>query len=231
MDQKFLENNKVLVINQLSARLPFGVMVAVHYEGVDTLDDFIPSDFTGRLVGIEYPTIIKDIKIYVRLSNDSWRGMYVEPPNTVRPYLRSLSKMTAAEEEEYDRLFPYNAVLNPMQIGKVVEWFYKHHFDFTGLIDMGLAIEAPEGMYIKLKNEKKTEKTPVRQPDEIFPAGTRVMKKSGKKFLSKSTVNTVKGVVAHPYKKDPETGVGVPAYTFVEDGSVVECATCVKSEV
>ena len=226
MDQEFLENNKVLVINQLSARVPFGVMVAVHYEGLDRIDDFTPSDFTGRLVGIEFSLV----RIWVRFSNGAWRGVYVELPNTVRPYLRSLSKMTATEEEEYDRLFPYGAVLSPVQIGKVVEWFYKHHFDFTGLIDMGLAIEAPEGMYIKPKKEKKTEKTPVRQPDEIFPIGTRVMKKSGKKFLSKSTVNTVKGVVAHPYKKDPETGVGVPAYTFVEDGSVVECATCVKSE-
>ena len=227
MDQEFLENNKVLVINQLSARVPFGVMVAVHYEGLDRIDDFTPSDFTGRLVGIEFSTLVR---IWVRFSNGAWRGVYVELPNTVRPYLRSLSKMTATEEEEYDRLFPYGAVLSPVQIGKVVEWFYKHHFDFTGLIDMGLAIEAPEEMYIKPKKEKKTEKTPVRQPDEIFPIGTRVMKKSGKKFLSKSTVNTVKGVVAHPYKKDPETGVGVPAYTFVEDGSVVECATCVKSE-
>lgn len=227
MDQEFLENNKVLVINQLSARVPFGVMVAVHYEGFDRIDDFTPSDFTGRLVGIEFSNLVK---IWVRFSNGAWRGVFVELPNTVRPYLRSLSKMTAAEEEEYDRLFPYNAVLSPVQIGKVVEWLYKHHFDFTGLIDMGLAIEAPEGMYVKPNKKKKTEKTPVRQPDEILPAGTRVMKKSGKKFLSKSTVNTVKGVVEHPYKKDPVTGVGVPAYTFVEDESVVECATCIRWE-
>lgn len=219
MDQEFLENNKVLVINQLSARLPFGVMVAVHYEGIDRIDDFTPSDFTGRLVGIEFSNLVK---IWVRFSNGAWRGVYVELPNTVRPYLRSLSKMTAAEEEEYEIL------LHSLNVFKIVEWFYEHHIDFTGLIDLGLAIEAPDGMYVKSK--KRTEKTPVRQPDEIFPTGTKVMKKSGKKFLSKSTVNTVKGVVEHPYKKDPVTGVGVPAYTFVEDESVVECATCVKSE-
>ena len=29
----------------------------------------------------------------------------------------------------------------------VFDWLNEHHFDYRGLIEMGLAIEAPEGMY------------------------------------------------------------------------------------
>ena len=29
----------------------------------------------------------------------------------------------------------------------LIDWFLEHHFDHRGLIEKGLAIEAPEGMY------------------------------------------------------------------------------------
>lgn len=62
----------------------------------------------------------------------------------------------------------------------------------------------------------------------IYPIGTKVYKKSGKPFLSTYKVNTIKGVVDHPYKKI--NGVSVKAYTFVEDESIVECSICYKYE-
>jgi bifunctional NMN adenylyltransferase/nudix hydrolase len=40
-----------------------------------------------------------------------------------------------------------------------------------------------------------------------------------KPFKSGSIINTVKGVINHPY-------LNVPAYTFIEDDSYVECARC-----
>jgi len=30
---------------------------------------------------------------------------------------------------------------------EVVDWLNAHHFDYRGLIEKGLALEAPEGMY------------------------------------------------------------------------------------
>ena len=32
-------------------------------------------------------------------------------------------------------------------ISEVMDWLLSHHFDFRGLIEKGLALEAPEGMY------------------------------------------------------------------------------------
>lgn len=53
--------------------------------------------------------------------------------------------------------------------------------------------------------------------------GKKVTKESGRPFKSKLKVNTVKGIVEHPILK-------IPAYTFVEDESVVECRQCVVVE-
>jgi hypothetical protein len=32
-------------------------------------------------------------------------------------------------------------------INSYIDWLNKHHFDYRGLIEKGLALEAPEGMY------------------------------------------------------------------------------------
>lgn len=60
---------------------------------------------------------------------------------TVKPYIRSMSTMTDEEREEYYKLdftdFSYDRV----------DWLNKHKFDYRGLIPMGLAYEATEGMY------------------------------------------------------------------------------------
>lgn len=49
--------------------------------------------------------------------------------------------------------------------------------------------------------------------------GKRVAKPSGKPFKSGLKVNTVKGVIDHPI-------LHVPAFTFVEDESYVNCLYC-----
>lgn len=66
----------------------------------------------------------------------------------------------------------------------------------------------------------------MRTPEKIFPIGTKVCKLSGKPFKSGNLVNTVTGIIDHPYKINPDTGKGVPAYTFKEDCSFMEAAGC-----
>ena len=73
-----------------------------------------------------------------------WEYIAVDKP--CKPYLRPMSSMTEEEEKEYS-LFS----LSRNNI-KCIDWLNEHHFDYRYLINKGLAIEAPEGMY-NLKNK------------------------------------------------------------------------------
>lgn len=81
----------------------------------------------------------------------------------IKPYLRSMSSMTEGERTEMgaaiqkDRIQPYGEIKNfgednlllctIRQSTNLQDWLNTYHFDYRGLIPMGLAIEAPEGMY------------------------------------------------------------------------------------
>lgn len=65
------------------------------------------------------------------------------------PYLRPMSSMTEEEKKEYDQLRydPWHSHYDENICSKVLDWLLSHHFDFRGLIPMGLALEAPKDMY------------------------------------------------------------------------------------
>ena len=58
-----------------------------------------------------------------------------------KPYLRPMSSITKNEYEEETTLFGWNTGWEHY------DWLNAHHFDYRGLIEKGLAIEAPKGMY------------------------------------------------------------------------------------
>ena len=68
-----------------------------------------------------------------------------------------MSSMTEEEKEEIRQRFCYEweesipeLMYYSIEIGDadcLIDWFLEHHFDHRGLIEKGLAIEAPEGMY------------------------------------------------------------------------------------
>ena len=63
-------------------------------------------------------------------------------------YLRPMSSMTKEEDREW-QLYKNNIAcacdenLNE-RISELYDWFNEHHFDYRGLIEKGLALEAPE---------------------------------------------------------------------------------------
>jgi len=91
----------------------------------------------------------------------------------VRPYLRPMSSMTEEETEEYRNLSdevigsygPYHRefIAHCVRLGikpdnphecvdelvdmDAIDWLNAHHFDYRGLIEKGLALESPKGMY------------------------------------------------------------------------------------
>lgn len=64
----------------------------------------------------------------------------------VKPYLRTMSSMTEEEENEYNSLNAYEGGVFP-HTEEAFDWLNAHHFDYRGLIEKGLALEAPEDMY------------------------------------------------------------------------------------
>ena len=130
---------KKLLFEDLSARLPYGVYV-----------EHITTEIRGKLKGMIFEHIyndtdsIQDINAWVKFFGDE----YVDA-TYFRPILRPMSSMTEEEKKEYNELVsklgdkePY-FVLEQM----IVDFYHKRHLDNRLLIEKGLAIEAPEGMY------------------------------------------------------------------------------------
>ena len=68
---------------------------------------------------------------------------------TVKPYLRPMSSMTEEEKKKwFDAINYYDKTGNPYLTHiDSYDWLNEHHFDYRGLIPMGLALEAKDGMY------------------------------------------------------------------------------------
>lgn len=136
--KKLINEQLELLIKDLCARLPYGVKIGVGVE-TDAHDAYI-------LLGIN-PTACGCAEMYIARNGVTCSGSL----ENMKPYLRQMSSMTEEEYEEYSILwnlqdeFPTDADLR-FKID-VFDWLNAHRFDYRGLIEKGLALEAPEGMY------------------------------------------------------------------------------------
>ena len=112
------QSNKDLLLKDLCARLPYGVIV-------NTSKGDSPA--FSICVGHSFSTCLTELM--------------TDKIEFVKPYLRPMSSMTEEESEEF---FGITITHNR---GEDVDWLNSHHFDYRGLIEKGLALEAPEGMY------------------------------------------------------------------------------------
>ena len=119
--------DKDLLLKDLCARLPYNPLVEYKGESYNVL-----GIAHGRLV------LFKPFMSYTLKEHP-----LVEE---VKPYLFPLSSMTEEKIEELlDIVIPTNngsGVIEESNIGKYMEWCYKNHFDYRGLIEKGLAIDA-----------------------------------------------------------------------------------------
>jgi len=136
------EEEKQLLIKDLSARLSYGVVC--HYNCV------IPCERTTIV-----KTNARDILKGIIPMSDGHIGFMIgiDKVNAfegdIKPYLRSLSSMTKEEREEMVKLHIDDRITSNIEIcdANCVDFYNSHHLDYRGLIPMGLALEAPEGMY------------------------------------------------------------------------------------
>ena len=127
--------DKELLLKDLCARLPHGVKLWVKTEEIPvelTRIDIENSEVKFYSCKLPLLTVLKISKIE-RFDKQ-----------IIKPYLRLMSDMTEEEMKEYQAFFYYDGVEYPEEY---IDWLNEHHFDYRGLIEKGLALVAPKGMY------------------------------------------------------------------------------------
>lgn len=132
---------KSLLLQDLCARLPYGVQCK--YNRILPIGWKVSNPSTdGTLQSIEIETSGSiNVKIDGRLHGLS----------DFKPYLRSMSSMTEEEDKEWQyykgRIAESCDELLGKRIADCHDFFNSHHIDYRGLIQIGAALPAKEGMY------------------------------------------------------------------------------------
>ena len=123
--------DKNLLLKDLCARLPYGVKVLLHGSFTDSLCKTLAPN---HIFGLQKEVL------------------------DVKPYLRPMSSMTEEEKQEMSdgSSIAFESAMNGISgyCPETMAWSVynvdyciSHHLDYRGLIEKGLALEAPEGMY------------------------------------------------------------------------------------
>ena len=150
------KEDKQLLLQELCARLPYGVQCEGLYE--EEADYSTPYNHTEKSIGLAEGVEhigFDDGEVYVTIE-----GIPCELA-TVKLYLRPMSSMTEKEKKKFDdfcvideEAWKGNGLQGFINQSKImsngVKYLISRHLDYNGLIDKGLAIEAPVKMY-KLK--------------------------------------------------------------------------------
>lgn len=139
------QKDKELLLKDLCARLPYGVLCQIKGDNINTprkLSRIEVDELDGIL--LDFWTDREDyLSIQVYLSE-------------VKPYLRPMSNMTEDEKENLQSLHDiisdenYGDGYSPFAWDAITKWedyCNLRHLDYRGLIPKRLALEAPKGMY------------------------------------------------------------------------------------
>ena len=147
------EKDQELLLLDLTSRAPYGVMV----------DEF-------PYVGASKLYYVDSFRFRYRTdANEGERHLFErnavgDTISRIKPYLRPLSSMTENEKKQFLKYFEFESVSDVVAIfqakepvdkifidfryiADIIDWLNKHHFDYRGLIEKGIALEAPADMY------------------------------------------------------------------------------------
>ena len=121
------EEEKDLLLKDLCSRLPYGV----RYRHFTWNDEYGETYIAAQIYSINTDG-------YVKNCHDD-ETVYID---NVRPYLFPLSSMTGEQKKEYQYITERWMNDPAYSISDSIDWLNKHHFDYRGLIEKGLAIDA-----------------------------------------------------------------------------------------
>ena len=127
------QENKDLLFKDLCARLPYGVKAYIknwskldrkYYEGIYTVESIDPSLNT----------------IFADSERSSVEVIVGYDDSEIKPYLFPMSGMTDEQYKEYWEL-EHSGNMEHLSI-PALDWLNKNHFDYRGLIEKSLALDA-----------------------------------------------------------------------------------------
>ena len=139
------QEDKQLLLKDLSARLPYGVICHANEINIDG-----ELFFVNKLYNI--------VALYYDNATGKFESCLIDD---IKPYLRSLSSMTEEEKKEFNSLIngveercinAYGKGGYTLAFIEVNDWLNAHHFDYRGLIEKGFAIEVTEENNPKIKS-------------------------------------------------------------------------------
>lgn len=157
------EDQMNLLEKELHARLPYGI------KGIASVKKLFPTvadwffeekkvDVEVELIAIKYNDSIL-LEYDTDGDSDDFDHYSLKD---FKPYLRPMSSMTKEELKELRDIFNGDIdfdewglnILNCdfhafsyLEICAIIDWLNAHHFDYRGLIEKGLALVAPDGIY------------------------------------------------------------------------------------
>lgn len=116
------QKDKDLLLKDLSARLPYGVKINENIQG----------DFT--VIGLTTE------RVFTTCETEGCHNDF--PIECIKPYLFPLSSVTDEQKKEYQYIIERWMYDSSYSISDITDWLNKNHFDYRGLIEKRLAIDA-----------------------------------------------------------------------------------------
>lgn len=114
------QEDKELIFKELCARLPYHVKCKIWLKDGTTEEGLLDLQHN-------YGNVLQDAFYYNKIKD-------------IKPYLRPMLSMTDEEKSMYEGLMI--GIDNISYMLDVIDWLSSHHFDYRGLIEKGLAIDA-----------------------------------------------------------------------------------------
>lgn len=168
------QEEKELLIKDLCGRLPYGVKGKVYAEvtngNYDIMGDMIFYDAPFDVILDNINTSTEEIHVSAIGNEDTYEFLDNQQTDgepyvleDFEPYLRPLNSMTDEEKHELQELTKedlsefgrfikngHGLSLDGLYMFdklRQLDWLNANHFDYRGLIEKGLALVAPKGMY------------------------------------------------------------------------------------
>ena len=145
MTEKETQLDKELLLKDISARLPYGVLGQCEIDAsYDTEFETIPQ--THKFQAVAHGIIEDSLFVSPMIENqyeleiineEIADGVYILD---FKPYLFPLSSMTKEQKDEYQYITERWMNDPAYSISDSIDWLNKNNFDYRGLIEKGLAI-------------------------------------------------------------------------------------------